>query len=181
VWIDSVCIDQQNIPEREHQVRLMGEIYSKASLVSVLLILQPDMARFHSEVTRVFGKELAAKLLPDDKNFSPSSVQGSFFELGKYFSAAAAADIIEDLRLSLLSNSSDFSIYENFSAQRWSFRIYCLRQFLSNAWWERIWVVQEVALGKRVRIIYGDVEIPWSYIDDAISLAHRSRLLRPLM
>lgn len=30
LWIDQVCIDQQNIAERGHQVKLMGEIYTKA-------------------------------------------------------------------------------------------------------------------------------------------------------
>jgi hypothetical protein len=29
-WIDALCIDQDNTPERSHQVQLMGEIYSQA-------------------------------------------------------------------------------------------------------------------------------------------------------
>lgn len=30
LWIDQICIDQQNLSERGHQVKLMGEIYTKA-------------------------------------------------------------------------------------------------------------------------------------------------------
>ncbi|KAI1112631.1 heterokaryon incompatibility protein-domain-containing protein [Nemania sp. NC0429] len=30
LWADAVCIDQHNIPERNHQVALMGQIYSRA-------------------------------------------------------------------------------------------------------------------------------------------------------
>lgn len=30
LWIDALCIDQKNVLERNHQVRLMGSIYSKA-------------------------------------------------------------------------------------------------------------------------------------------------------
>jgi len=30
VWVDALCIDQQNKDERATQVRLMGNIYSKA-------------------------------------------------------------------------------------------------------------------------------------------------------
>jgi hypothetical protein len=33
LWVDAVCIDQQNLNERSHQVGLMREIYSKAELV----------------------------------------------------------------------------------------------------------------------------------------------------
>ncbi|KAH5464174.1 hypothetical protein HBI31_204880 [Parastagonospora nodorum] len=33
IWIDALCIDQENIEEREHQVKRMGQIYSRASRV----------------------------------------------------------------------------------------------------------------------------------------------------
>ena len=31
LWIDSICIDQDNIPEKTAQVKLIGQIYSRAS------------------------------------------------------------------------------------------------------------------------------------------------------
>ncbi|KAF2732509.1 HET-domain-containing protein [Polyplosphaeria fusca] len=37
LWIDALCINQDDIVERGHQVRLMREIYSKAQKVSVWL------------------------------------------------------------------------------------------------------------------------------------------------
>lgn len=37
LWIDALCIDQQNIPERNHQVRRMNEIYAAAEYVTVWL------------------------------------------------------------------------------------------------------------------------------------------------
>jgi hypothetical protein len=35
LWIDAICIDQSNIPERNHQVGQMGRIYSQASGVVI--------------------------------------------------------------------------------------------------------------------------------------------------
>lgn len=35
LWIDAICIDQQNYTERIQQVRLMGDVYSKARCVLV--------------------------------------------------------------------------------------------------------------------------------------------------
>lgn len=35
IWIDAICIDQTNQEEKSNQVRLMGSIYSKASIVYV--------------------------------------------------------------------------------------------------------------------------------------------------
>lgn len=37
IWIDQICIDQQNNKEKAHQVQLMGQVYSKASQVVVWL------------------------------------------------------------------------------------------------------------------------------------------------
>ncbi|KAF2832760.1 HET-domain-containing protein, partial [Ophiobolus disseminans] len=37
LWVDAVCIDQDNIKERGHQVKLMGDIYSTASQFLVWL------------------------------------------------------------------------------------------------------------------------------------------------
>src|ERR1700753_1696292 len=33
LWVDAICIDQRSLQERNHQVRLMGHIYSKATTV----------------------------------------------------------------------------------------------------------------------------------------------------
>lgn len=37
VWADSVCIDQDNLDEKGHQVQFMGKIYSNASRVLIFL------------------------------------------------------------------------------------------------------------------------------------------------
>ena len=37
LWVDSICIDQSSLEERGHQVRLMGDVYSKANLVLIWL------------------------------------------------------------------------------------------------------------------------------------------------
>jgi hypothetical protein len=41
-WIDAICIDQSNIQERNHQVRLMKEIYTAASVVDIWLGAEAD-------------------------------------------------------------------------------------------------------------------------------------------
>lgn len=37
IWIDAICIDQNNVPERNYQVALMGDIFRNASVVRVWL------------------------------------------------------------------------------------------------------------------------------------------------
>lgn len=45
-WIDAICIDQENIPERNHQIKQMGHVYSRAFLVYSWLGKLPSMAPF---------------------------------------------------------------------------------------------------------------------------------------
>jgi hypothetical protein len=37
IWVDAICIDQRNTPERNHQVKIMATIYTNASQVLAYL------------------------------------------------------------------------------------------------------------------------------------------------
>lgn len=43
LWIDAICIDQNNLLERNHQVQLMNEIYSRAETVMLWLGKHDDL------------------------------------------------------------------------------------------------------------------------------------------
>lgn len=69
VWIDALCIDQQNKAERTHQVGLMTDIYSNADSVAVWLGPEADGCNLATEVLRQVA----------DKANSPKKLK-SFFE-----------------------------------------------------------------------------------------------------
>jgi hypothetical protein len=46
IWIDAICIDQENFKEREHQVQQMGHIFSQATTVVSWLGNDHAIARF---------------------------------------------------------------------------------------------------------------------------------------
>jgi hypothetical protein len=46
LWIDALCIDQENVLERNHQVQQMGQIYSKAERIISWLGTGLDLAAF---------------------------------------------------------------------------------------------------------------------------------------
>jgi hypothetical protein len=56
LWIDQLCIDQMAVDERNHQVRLMSQIYQKSKFVvmwlgassethAIVFLAEPDVAR----------------------------------------------------------------------------------------------------------------------------------------
>lgn len=65
VWADSVCIDQDNLDEKAHQVQFMGVIYSNAS--RVLICLGEDVEG-HAQKAMSLVKDVSnmiAKTLPE--------------------------------------------------------------------------------------------------------------------
>jgi hypothetical protein len=65
-WIDAICIDQANVLERNHQVGLMKQIYTKAANVVVGLGREAD----HSDLAMSFiAKKGSAPLKPKGDGF----------------------------------------------------------------------------------------------------------------
>jgi hypothetical protein len=71
-WIDALCIDQQNVTERNHQVRVMGKIYRTAKEVFVWLGCMEDMCR---ESVRYDGERIC-DAMRDLKRLSESADHG---------------------------------------------------------------------------------------------------------
>ncbi|KAI1742562.1 heterokaryon incompatibility protein-domain-containing protein [Xylaria scruposa] len=65
LWIDALCINQHDVAERAQQVRLMGSVYSRASLV--LVFLSPLSAPF--DIGMSFLERAATHV---DEHYEPS-------------------------------------------------------------------------------------------------------------
>ncbi|KAH6664929.1 heterokaryon incompatibility protein-domain-containing protein, partial [Halenospora varia] len=61
LWVDALCINQDNLDERNHQVRQMGEIYSRASMVIIWLgcpsLAESLTARLLFDWINIYGHE----------------------------------------------------------------------------------------------------------------------------
>jgi hypothetical protein len=112
LWIDAVCINQEDIGERNHQVMQMGIIYSQASRVVVWLGLADDSAQLAFQACN--------RLYDDVCSFG---VDSSLNFLGGELEA------IDSL---------------------------CSREY-----WTRLWIVQEVLLGKNILLCCGDLQLGW--------------------
>ena len=65
VWVDAICIDQSNTPERSAQVSLMGRIYSSAGS-TVIYLGEADMQEARAVGLMTYSSALRT-LLPDAK------------------------------------------------------------------------------------------------------------------
>lgn len=139
LWIDAICIDQQNIKERGHQVKHMGDVYSLANRVVVWLGPREEKSNYALRLMET----LASKV---DINWLTSTMKPS----------VQSKDEPEwaDRDLPLPYQREEYSA------------IYAL---IRRQWFERLWVRQEIRLANRESIVMcGTNIISWLRFRDAI-------------
>jgi hypothetical protein len=70
LWIDAICVDQENLKERGHQVKRMADVYSKATRVLVWLGLESE----NSAVAIDCLERIASKVKVDWATFQMSAL-----------------------------------------------------------------------------------------------------------
>lgn len=146
VWVDSICIDQTSIEEKNKQVKHMGQIYSEAEKVIVWLgesTPQSEIAfkyfqRIYNIVTktRLLFKQTRS-LLAIDK------------ELGRL---KAECEKYRVQNIPLLDG--------------------VFKDIYSRSWFSRVWTIQEVALSRHTVMLCGTTEISFAaFVSGSSSLS----------
>ena len=143
LWIDAICIDQQNIMERGQQVSLMSDIYARAERVVVWLGPASD------------GSTSAIKLILD----VGAVVSVSLGQLHNVLSKARAGQPWMKHQKSLVTRNP-----EQFAA---------IYRLLARSWFKRLWIRQEIHLGaKNVRhnaiLMCGSKSILWTLFSKGV-------------
>jgi hypothetical protein len=116
LWIDAVCINQEDNIEKNHQVWMMKRIYESADQVVIWL-----------------GEAIEHT--------------GRAFEKLK-----EAAEYIKNLDPRETTKPPQWVKDELFGTEAWA----ALMDLFGREWWTRVWVIQEVAVAKKVMITCGN-------------------------
>lgn len=141
LWIDAVCINQADLDERNSQVRIMPEIYSKASCVLVWLGHDKDP---ESQIMLRYGtvKEIIRRVNKRAKKLR---------KLERQWLVSLREFVLDDLYDWEMPDGGILSIAD-------------VRLVLScflRSWFSRAWVIQELSLARKIRIFLGDEEFEW--------------------
>lgn len=148
LWVDAICINQMESPEaiaeRNEQVKIMGEIYRRAS--RTIIWLRDSVGR---DTERAFTilRELAqdARLHRDGDNVLSRGLLDS------------AKDMVH------LANVPSSNSYEGKVPDRFLRYIgdQTIRHVLLSDWWCRSWTFQEIILATDATVMIGPHSIPW--------------------
>lgn len=136
VWADSVCINQQDIPERGQQVSIMRSIYQNAERVLVWLGLDEH---HHAGTAFTAVCDIVRAWRPD----------GDKLAFASYAS-----------RLEPMSNEELAPIRAAVTREAWE----ALRALFEINYFRRFWIIQELALGSSAVVLWGHHHISWGLI-----------------
>lgn len=69
LWIDALCIDQENMIERMEQVKIMGEIYAKANYVMTWLGSECKDGELGAQMLDLYARQLPLPPNADEHNY----------------------------------------------------------------------------------------------------------------
>lgn len=128
VWIDAVCINQEDVKEKAGQISLMRDIYGKAE--GVIIWLSPERQPSMNNLAK------AQLLLARDPR---EDLADSGVALDQYL----------QLQYPKIIWDSPF------------------HRIAKCAWFQRIWTVQEVVVGRNVKVYIGGQMFTWDFISEA--------------
>jgi hypothetical protein len=148
LWIDSICINQDDKDEKTEQVQQMKSIYESANEVVVWLGPAADNSDIIMDLLAEIGKQaceygLPEKSLPFHRRWPEPQKDERLQALMKIFSQ-------------FIDRVGYIALAEAFGS------------FVARDWWKRVWVTQELAVAKNPIFGLGNKRVPYAYVYAAV-------------
>jgi len=137
LWIDAICINQQDNIEKGKQIALMGQIYQRADSVLCWLGELSTQRLSALEFLQVLAEEALRYIKPD--------------QIGFYWTFLGDT-LLPGVDVNLV-------IQAGLEAH--------VEALYDSDWFTRLWIVQELALARNPRIICGIFELSWEQFEVA--------------
>jgi hypothetical protein len=135
LWVDALCINQSDVHERATQVSRMGKIYARASCVLAWLGTGSPAAAAAMTCMKRTEKLEGAKLQPRDMARTQNA--------GQTIPRDRWNQLLDDPRRRPSTTNPQSRLRKDFG------------DFFGRPYWQRKWIIQEVAKGTEVQVICG--------------------------
>jgi hypothetical protein len=174
LWIDAICINQNSVSERNHQVKLMGKVYHYASKVLVWLGCEVDDTPIAFELLsklkavklkhelQLLSDMMAKEFFPI-KSDGPSPSKNYIPPPEAQYQRQTATGLTSD-GLILHMGDEERQSLPGFSSPQWK----ALDALLARPWFTGVWVLQEVIVSQDAVLLCGQRSICWEDFSLAI-------------
>ncbi|KAM5350117.1 hypothetical protein ACJ41O_006622 [Fusarium nematophilum] len=146
IWMDAICINQRDRVEKGHQLPLMTRIYQQAQQACVWLGELTDCA--------LIGMK--------------SINNGRFINTALSWHGWKAERKHGGLLLPLSQRFKGGSSMQDSSHRAYELEHGEIRELLNRPWWERVWIMQEAIVARKIVIMCGGETATWDRIEEAI-------------
>ncbi|TLS25620.1 hypothetical protein PpBr36_06911 [Pyricularia pennisetigena] len=137
VWADALCIDQENILERNEQVKIMGDIYASAMCTAIWL------GEESTEVKMAFGWLRRFDKATELWDSSPQACKHDAEFIDRHHAEAILQSAFGNWKVLAFKN------------------IWAL---LDRPWFTRKWIIQELVKSRMPLLVSGRNCIPWPFL-----------------
>lgn len=159
IWVDAVCINQDDPDEKSWQVDQMRRVYLQAECV--LVWLGPSTDDSNKAIDTLVAQRRYAERT---EAYSNSSTLRTDMRNVPWFEQGSERDLQDELV------QGSFGIMLGYDVQSYMpiqpYPIDAVASLFKRKWWARIWVLQELALASRVTIFCGSKRIDEPTPDD---------------
>jgi hypothetical protein len=165
VWVDALCINQNNREERSSQVLRMRTIYAKATLVFVWLGIETQSTKITMDYLNSLFPEESTLVSPQDKTIAYNQFRFQF-EMPRGRSTTPATVNFNREKTYMPSKQT----LEKYSAKSFA-------EFFSRPYWNRIWIIQEIVAGTRVVACCGTSSTDFENIEKFLTSTSKGKKL----
>jgi len=144
IWIDAICINQNDDEEKSHQVHMMAKIYE--SSVEVLVWLGPADTSNESDVAMEKFESIGSKAIDAGIQDFRAADMANWFEPGG-----------DERVCRIKAPLNELAVQEGLGLFHQS-----MVPFSKRAYWTRVWVVQEISLPRTVTIMCGSKRLSFA-------------------
>lgn len=153
LWIDAICINQEDSDERDAQVRRMKTIYEQAERVIIWLgkYNEPTDASFRLNLSQwnVYGVE-------ENSEAMARSAMILILLLQKETDQTQSSEISENsIRLADCAHAYNLQVWTQ------------LARLFYRPWFERLWIIQELAVSRKAIVRWGNLQVDWQILEKA--------------
>ncbi|GAB1313504.1 hypothetical protein MFIFM68171_03714 [Madurella fahalii] len=153
LWVDAVCIDQNTVQERNHQVSIMGEIYRNAART---IVWMGDNRPPFTERVYAMVDELAAEAVSRQHTGVDIELNG--------------------LSLPLLdAGHIESPLFDRFKED------FTILHLAHADWWFRAWTVQELLLASQALVMTGTFTMDWDRFSQGVDYGFAIGIWNPVL
>ncbi|KAF4853646.1 Heterokaryon incompatibility protein 6, OR allele [Colletotrichum siamense] len=142
LWVDAICIDQQNESERTQQVAQMGAIFSTATRTMIWLGPADEHSDLAIETLHTLGRR-GVRL----HDHVPSWTNFPFSDTPSTRRVIRTQKMLDGILTSLSRGGST--------------KLAAISSLFGRPWFRRVWVIQERVLSSDTFVCCGDADIVW--------------------